>query len=72
MSPFLYRCPNTSLQVQDWAQNVEPSTKEGQETYQGVHCPVCARFHLVNPKTGKLCGEGETGGTARRFQARML
>jgi hypothetical protein len=48
MAPFHYRCPNT----------VERS-KLGPDddlTYAQVTCLVCARAHLVTPKTGKLLG----------------
>jgi len=29
------------------------------ETYEPVTCTVCARVHLVNPKTGKVLGADE-------------
>jgi hypothetical protein len=53
MAPFLYRCPNVGLQVQDWA--AEDVSQNG-DTYQAVTCGACAKVHLVNPSTGKVLG----------------
>jgi hypothetical protein len=54
MPPFLYRCPNTGLNVQGWVAD-DPSEEEA-ETYQPVTCTICTGIHLVNPKTGKVLG----------------
>ncbi len=71
MNSFVCPCPKTGLPVQGWnidasrSIGVQPSSRtptERQDAYQGEHCPVCARLHLVNPETGKLLGEGETSG----------
>ncbi len=81
MNSFVCRCPKTGLPVQGWnidasrSIGVQPSSRtptERQDAYQGEHCPVCARLHLVNPETGKLLGEGENIGTARRTDKRTL
>jgi len=52
---FLYRCPNTGLNVQGW---VADDPTEG-ETYQPIPCTICTRLHLVNPKTGRVLGADE-------------
>jgi hypothetical protein len=51
---FVFRCPNTGLNVQGWvAEN--PSEPES-EAYEAVTCTACARVHLVDPRTGKILG----------------
>ena len=45
MAAFLYRCPATGFQVQDWVHDDEPD--DGRETYEGVHCPACQRLHFA-------------------------
>jgi len=51
---FLYRCPNTALNVQG---RVADDPIEGEaETYEPITCTACARVHLINPKTGKVLG----------------
>ena len=54
MPPFIYRCPNTGLNVQGWVAD-DPTEREG-ETYQPITCTICTRLHLVDPKTGKVVG----------------
>jgi hypothetical protein len=56
MTPFVYRCPNTGLDVQGFAAD-DPERED--ETYETVTCLVCTWLHLVNPKTGKVLGAGE-------------
>jgi hypothetical protein len=51
MPTFLYRCPNTGLDVQGWVSDDPPSEDY---SFQAVTCTACARAHLVNPKTGKV------------------
>ena len=57
MPPFIYRCPNTGLNVQGWIAD-DPTEGNG-ETYQPVPCTLCTRQHLVDPKTGKVLGADE-------------
>ena len=52
---FIYRCPNTGLNVQGWIAD-DPTEGEA-EGFEPVTCLVCTRQHLVNPKTGKVLGE---------------
>lgn len=47
---FLYRCPNTGLNVQGFIAEV-PAKASG---YQPVTCLACTRIHLVDPKTAKV------------------
>ena len=74
---FVYRCPNTGLNVQGWIES-EPADGEA-DLYEAVTCTACARVHLVNPKTGTLFGEdafdlepqaGCTAGAAARPQSK--
>jgi hypothetical protein len=56
MAPFLFRCPNTGLNVQGWiAEAAENSDAERYE-YELVSCIACGQGHLVNPQTGKTLG----------------
>ena len=57
MANFIYRCPNTGMNVQGWVAD-DPTEGEG-ETYQQITCTICTRVHLVNPKTGKVVGADE-------------
>lgn len=57
MAAFVYRCPNTGLRVQGWVAD-DPSERHD-ERHEAVTCLVCARLHLVNPKTGKVLGEDD-------------
>jgi hypothetical protein len=54
MAPFVYRCPNTGMNVQGWIAD-DPTEREG-ETYHSITCTICTRLHLVNPKTGRVLG----------------
>ena len=62
MAPFIFRCPNTALNVQGFT--VEPGTGDG-HSFEGVTCTACARVHLVNPKNGRLLGEDAPEQSAR-------
>jgi len=57
MPTFLYRCPNTGLNVQGWV--ADDPTESGSEQFEPVTCLICTRVHLINPKTGKVLGEDE-------------
>jgi len=52
MPPFVYRCPNTALQVQGWFEDTDADNDK--EIYQGENCPACSKIHFVDPKTGKI------------------
>jgi len=52
MATFIYRCPNTSLNVEGWLAD-EPPANEG-ETFDAIICVACRQVHLVNPRTGKV------------------
>ena len=54
---FVYRCPNTSLNVQGRIDG--ELTDHEADCYEAVTCMACTRVHLVNPKTGRLFGEEE-------------
>jgi hypothetical protein len=55
MPPFLYRCPNTGLNVQGFV--TDDPTED--DAFKPITCVVCTRVHLVNPKTGKVLGTNE-------------
>jgi hypothetical protein len=54
MAGFVFRCPNTGMNVQGWVAD-DPTEGEG-DAYQSIACLICTRLHLVNPKTGKVLG----------------
>jgi hypothetical protein len=54
---FVYRCPNTNLNVQGRIES-DPTDQEA-DSYEVVTCTACTGVHLVNPKTGKVFGEEE-------------
>jgi len=54
MATYIFRCPNTGLNVQGWTTQ-EPDDSEG-DVYEAVTCTACTRVHLVNVKTGKVLG----------------
>jgi hypothetical protein len=55
MAPFLYRCPNTGLNVQGWF--ADDASGDDDEAYETVTCLACTRTHLINRSTGKVLGE---------------
>lgn len=55
MPTFLYRCPVTGYRVQGLIAD-DPTEKNG-PIYEPVRCTICARIHLVDPKTGRVAGE---------------
>jgi hypothetical protein len=54
MKPYVFRCPNTGLEVQGWASVTEPD--DAREKFEAVECLACGRLHMVNPRTGKTLG----------------
>ena len=56
MATFVYRCPNTGMNVQGW---VADDPTEHDDAYEAIPCTICTRVHLVNPKTGKVIGADE-------------
>jgi hypothetical protein len=54
MAPFLFRCPNTGLNVQGWV--AEDAENSDGESYETVTCLACGQAHLVNRNTGKTLG----------------
>lgn len=53
MHVFLFRCPQTGLNVQAHLSAHEVP----QQTYVAQHCLACGGVHLVNPRTGRLMSE---------------
>ena len=54
MAAFIYRCPNTGMNVQGWVAD-DPTEGEG-DIYQSITCTICTRLHLIDPKTGRVLG----------------
>jgi hypothetical protein len=54
MAAFLYRCPNTGLNVQGWV--ADDPAERGTGTYESFTCTACLQLHAVNPATGKVLG----------------
>ena len=55
MPAFLYRCPNTGMNVQGWV--ADDPTERDRDSYEAVTCHACRAVHLVNPQTGKIAGD---------------
>jgi len=53
VTEFIYRCPNTNLNVQGSDEKAE----ESETYYVAQSCPACAQIHIVSPRTGKLMAE---------------
>jgi hypothetical protein len=54
MPAFLYRCPNTGMNVQGWVAD-DPAARD-RDSYEAVTCHACRAVHLVDPLTGKVAG----------------
>jgi hypothetical protein len=54
MGPFLFRCPNTGLNVQGWIAEAVENDDAGR--YEAVTCLACQQLHWVHPKTGETLG----------------
>ena len=54
MAAFLFRCPNTGLNVQGWLAEIVET--EDADRYELVTCLACGQGHVVNTKTGKTLG----------------
>jgi hypothetical protein len=56
MPTFVYRCPNTGLNVQGFSAEEVPADDESFET---LTCLACRQVHLVNPTTGRVLGSDD-------------
>jgi hypothetical protein len=54
MTTFVYRCPNTGLNIQGWV--ADDPTEDETERFEPVTCLICTQVHMVNPKTGRVLG----------------
>jgi len=50
MAGVIFICPTTDLSVRHWLDDDE---NIGENEYEVVACPACAKVHLINRKTGK-------------------
>jgi hypothetical protein len=57
MPGFIFRCPDTGLNVQGWA--ADDPTERDDDAYEPVTCVACTRIHAVNPKTGRVLGQND-------------
>jgi len=53
VATFLYRCPNTGLQVQGW---IADDPEKGEGFYEAETCTACGAVHLVDPENGNVLG----------------
>jgi len=53
MAQFVYICPVTSMNVQQWLDDDEDASDD---KYEAIKCPACARLHFLSQKTGRLLG----------------
>ena len=66
MDNFLFRCPNTGLNVQGRADVQKETPEITDRVYVTQHCPACGSFHPINPRTGKLMSEESRQPPVRR------
>jgi hypothetical protein len=57
MASFIFRCPNTGLNVQGWV--ADDPTERGKEIYETITCTACTGLHVVSPATGKVLGSDD-------------
>ena len=56
MAASVFTCPTTSMKVQHWlAENEDVSNNE----FEAIRCQACAKFHLINRKTGRILGQND-------------
>jgi hypothetical protein len=48
---FVFRCPNTGLNVQGWSAE---DIQDERETYESITCTACGQLHFVNRASGKV------------------
>jgi hypothetical protein len=56
MTPILYRCPRTGMNVQ-WRFEHDPPADEKSQRLTSVMCPACGLVHFIGTRTGKLSGD---------------
>jgi len=56
MPTFLFRCPNTSQNVQGFTAE---EVSDDPDAYESVTCLACRRVHMVNPASGKVLGAND-------------
>jgi hypothetical protein len=54
--PYIFKCPNTGLLVQDIAETHALSDSE-HVLWVAVECLGCKQIHLVDQTTGRLLGD---------------
>jgi hypothetical protein len=53
---IMFKCPQTSINVQHWLADTEEGEKEA---YVSVICQACNRLHFIHNSTGNLLGKTE-------------
>jgi hypothetical protein len=56
MANFIFRCPDTSFNVQC---QVDDGGDDDRDVYEAVRCLACDRLHFINRMTGRLLGDKE-------------
>jgi hypothetical protein len=54
MGKFVFTCPVTKLNVQQWFDDAEAAPKH---EFVGIQCQACVKLHFINQRTGKLLGQ---------------
>jgi len=54
MATFIFRCPNTGLNVQGWSAEEMPDEPN---VYETITCTACGQLHLVNQTSGRVLGD---------------
>ena len=54
--PYLYRCPNTGMNVQGYLDDRE-AKPSATPRFEAVTCLACGLFHFVNSQTGRLLSD---------------
>ncbi len=60
MKSFVFRCPNTGLQVHGW--DTARDTEDAREMFEAVECLACGQLHMINPSAGKTVGADKPHG----------
>jgi hypothetical protein len=59
MATFVFRCPNTGLNVQGWSAE---EISDEPNAYETITCTACGQLHFVNPATGRALGDRQEDG----------
>ena len=55
MATFVFRCPNTGLNVQGWSAEEIPHDEP--DTYETITCTACGQLHWLNRASSRVLGD---------------